>query len=143
MLRFPPVVTVGTMRSVVGAFARAFSRKERFAVVVDGSAIVKFPNAAARLVVTDWLADPQRAELERTYSVGAAVVMTSGPMRALVAMFHLVRRPISPQHWTPDRTDAFEWAQSRLVKEGIAPTNAMAALGVELKASRAGAQRRA
>jgi hypothetical protein len=118
VIRFPVVVSAETVQSMLRAIERAYARKQRFAVIVDTTPVSKFPAAPARQVLSDWVADGQRAERERAWTVTTVVVLESGPLRALTAAINLMRKPVSPQHWTATFGDAVEWARRCLIAEG-------------------------
>lgn len=119
LVRFPTLITADTMNTVITAIERAYERRERFAVVVDTSAVSKFPDARTRQILTDWVADARRTELDQKYTVATAVVISSGPLRALTAAINLVRRPVSPQHWTATLAEGLDWARGKLLEAGI------------------------
>lgn len=119
VVAMPPVVTAETMTAFVAAIEAAYQRNERFGVIVDTSRVVKFPTPPAREVLSNWVADPRRVERERQFTVATAVVLTSGPLRALTAAINLVRRSASPQHWTATFAEADDWVTRRLADAGI------------------------
>jgi hypothetical protein len=123
LLSFPRAVTTVTLRGVIDAFERAFDREERFTAVIDCTAIAHFPGAQERKMLADWLTDKRRTERERRWNIGSAVVVPSGPMRALLSAFNLMRRPVAPQHWTATLTEGIAWSRARLLDLGI-PLNA-------------------
>jgi hypothetical protein len=137
IVRLPTAVSVETVRSMVDAFEGAYDRGERFAAIVDSSRVLKFPSAAARRVVTDWVASPQRAQRERTFIVATAIVLVSGPLRALSAAINLARPPASPQHWAATMAEAVEWTTQRLIDSGVPLTAGTSALHAEVTAERA------
>jgi hypothetical protein len=120
-LPFPRVVGESTVRALIDAFEGAFAREEKFAVILDGTGITRFPGAPERKMVVDWMSAAPR-ERERTWNIGTAIVIPSGPMRALVAAFNLIRRPVAPQEWTATLGEAIDWARAQLVAAG-APLN--------------------
>jgi len=119
VLFMPPVVTADTMRALVAATEGAYERNVRFGVIIDTSRVVKFPTAPAREILSNWVADQRRAERERRLTVATAVILTSGPLRALTAAINLVRRSPAPQHWTGTFAEADDWMTRRLTDEGI------------------------
>jgi hypothetical protein len=121
------------IRAVIDAFERGFSRGSRFVSILDGTAVAKFPGSEERKLLADWLSDPRRVERERLWSLGSAVVLPSGTMRALVSAINLVRRPITPQHWTATLSEAVDWGRARLVESGIPLNPQIDALHVELR----------
>ncbi len=131
VVRFPTVVSGETLRLVVRGINQVYERRERFVVVADTTPVMKFPSAEARQVLGDWLRDPTRSERERAYTLGTGVVVSSGPLRALTAAFNLVRRPVSPQHWTATFVEAVEWSKGRLAEAGIPLNPAIEALSAE------------
>ena len=137
VVRFPHAITDVTMRAFIEAIERAYARKERFAVVIDTGLVAKFPTAPARQILTDWIADERRAERERLYTVATAVALASGPLRALTAAINLMRRPVSPQHWTKTVYEAVEWSRLRLIDAGVTWTAGADALYAKMATPRA------
>jgi len=119
LFTLPSVMTEDAVRAFGEAANRAYDRRERFAVVVDTSAVTKAPDAATRRALTDWLGEPGRAAKERAYTIGTAVVLTSGPLRAITAAIQFVRPPSSPQQWTATLPEAIAWARQRLLEAGV------------------------
>jgi hypothetical protein len=124
----PAALSVEAMRAFVYALEGAYARNERFAVVIDTTAISKFPAAPARQVLSDWVGDPRRVEREQALTVGTALVIASGPLRALMAAVNMARQNATPQHWTATLPDAVEWARKRLVEEHVPLTPGAEAL---------------
>jgi hypothetical protein len=135
ILRLPPNTAEETMRMMIRAIERAYERRQRFAVIVDTTAVQRFPSAPVRQVLTDWVADLKRAERDRSYTVATVVVLSSGPLRALTAAINLIRRPVSPQHWTATLAEGFDRARQCLLEEGIALTARGEALYAEITAA--------
>ncbi len=119
--------------SVIRGFDTVLQRNERFAHVVDCSSVIKFPGAAERKSLVEWLAQDARLEKERRLTVGTAIVLTSGTMRAFVSAINWVRRPATPQVWTATQAEAVEWCCERLVEGGLQLTPAIAALRSDTK----------
>jgi hypothetical protein len=119
---------VSSIEALVANFDRAHRRGERFAIVVDGSAVVKFPGGVERRMLIDWMSEETQRKREREHVVGVAVVMTSGPMRALMSTMNWVRRPQVPQVWKATTVEAIEWCCQALTKEGIALSPSLEAL---------------
>jgi hypothetical protein len=142
-IRIPPFLAVGTVQSFVAAIEHAYARNERFAVVIDTTAVSKFPGAPARQILSDWVADARRAERERTFTVGTALVIASGPLRAFTAAVNLVRRHATPQQWTATVAEAVEWAHKRLVEEHVALTPGSETLLAEMTSRPTRARERA
>ena len=136
IVRLPPTVSVETVQSMIAAFEGAYDRGERFATIIDSSPILKFPSAPARQVLTDWVGSPQRVERERAFTVAVAVVLLSGPLRALSAAINLARPPASPQRWASTMAEAVEWTTQRLIDSGVPLTPATRALYAEVTSTR-------
>jgi hypothetical protein len=133
----PPAISAATMRSLVGAIERAYDRRERFAVISDTTRIRRFPDAAARQVLTDWIANPSRRERERAFTVATATVIPLGPVRALAAALSLARRPFSPEQWTKTLLEAAEWTKRHLIDAGVPVTAQADAFFAEVMRRRA------
>jgi hypothetical protein len=142
LLRVPAALSVEAVRSFVDAIEGAYLRNERFAVVIDTTAVSKFPAAPARQILSDWVGNPRRAEREHALTVGTALVIASSPLRALTAAVNLARRKATPQQWTATLVEAVEWARNRLVAENVPLTPGAEALYAEVTASRALRMRR-
>jgi hypothetical protein len=137
LLTFPRVVTESTVRRLIAAYETAFQRATRFIAVCDGTAIAKFPGAAERKILVDWMTTTEGFnERERKWTLGTGVVVPSGTMRALVAAFNLIRRPISPQQWTATLVEALDWSHARFVGAGISPNPRLDEMRTALRAQR-------
>jgi hypothetical protein len=115
----PPAMNMAAIKSIVDGYEGVLKRDQRFAHVVDCSAITKFPGAPERKALIDWLGDDARLERERRLTVATGVVLTSGPMRAFVSALNWVRRPATPQIWTATQDEAIVWCRQRLVEAGV------------------------
>jgi hypothetical protein len=134
VVRLPPVFKgVLVMKQVMTGFEVVHARGAQFAVMVDCSAIVKFPGPGETKMLTDWMADERRVARERALTLGSAVVLTSGPMRAFVSAINWIRRPATPQIWVGTTREAVEWCCDRLVAGGMSLTPAIEALRAEEK----------
>jgi hypothetical protein len=132
--RLPEAFSIQGMQAFVVDLDRAYDRAERFAAVIDASPAAKFPSAPSRKILTDWLTDPRRSERERAYTIGTAVVLPSGPVRALTTAINMVRRPVSPVQLTATLPEAAKWAKERLLGEGVVLNAAANAVYAELTA---------
>lgn len=137
LVRIPASLSAPAMRSFIDAFEAAYKRNERFAVVIDTTPLSKFPAAQARQLLSDWLHDPQRIEREHALTIGTALVVGSGPLRALMAAVNLARRKVTPQEWTKTWGQAVAWAHDRLVAENVPLTPGAEAIVAEAAAGRA------
>jgi hypothetical protein len=129
VMRLPTMMNnVPTIQAIMTLFDRAHARGQRFAFVADCSAVVKFPGTVERRMLMDWMAEENQRSREREHIVGVALVLTSGPMRALMSTMNWVRRPQTPQVWKATAVEAIEWCCQALSKEGIELTPAIEAL---------------
>jgi hypothetical protein len=142
VLSFPRIAEAGTLRAFIEAFERAYERETPFATVIDGTMTARFPGPQGRKMLVEWLGDARRAELERLWCVGSAVVLPSGPKRALVSAFNIVRRPAAPQYWTATLPEAVDWARTRLLDAGVSVTPRIDELHADLHAQTATRVRR-
>jgi hypothetical protein len=126
---------VTAIRSIIDGFTDVYRRNERFASILNGAAVAKFPGALERKTLLDWVGDKSRIETERRLSVGTGLVLTSGPMRAFVSALNWVNRPVTPQKVTATQEEAVEWCCDRLEEAGIVLTPALAALRARRAAS--------
>jgi len=142
VLRLPTRFTPACMQGIIDGYERTYARKERFASLTDCSSTVRFPGAVERKMLAEWLGQPGRTENEKLYTVGAAIVLTSGPMRALMSAIRWINPPTSPQVWPATEAEAFEWCCEQLVNAGIPLTHDLEAARAEHQRSRAAAARR-
>jgi hypothetical protein len=132
VVRLPPVFKgVQVMEHLIDGFELVHARNGRFVVLVDCSAVVKFPGPSETKMLTDWMSDPLRVARERELTLGSAVVLTSGPMRAFVSAINWIRRPATPQVWLASVNEALGWCCDRLVAAGIALTPPIEAMRAE------------
>jgi hypothetical protein len=111
-------------------FNRVYARGERFAAMIDCSSVSKFPGAVERKMLTDWLSDERRVAQERQTTLGSALVLTSGTMRAVVSAMYWIKRPTTPQVWKGTSAEAIDWCCERLREAGVPLTPAIEALRV-------------
>jgi hypothetical protein len=131
IVHMPPMMNNMTaIRSIIDGFEAVLGRDERFASILNGSAVVKFPGSLERKVLMDWVGNEARIEKERRLTVATGLVLTSGPMRAFVSAINWVSRPVTPQIVTATQEEAVEWCCARLHQAGIALTPAIGALRV-------------
>jgi hypothetical protein len=126
---------VTAIHSLIEGFEAVYRRNERFASILDGSAVVKFPGALERKVLLDWVGKESRVETERRLTVATGLVLTSGPMRAFVSALNWVTRPASPQKVTATQEEAVEWCCGRLEEAGIALSPGLGALRTQGRAA--------
>lgn len=129
VVRLPTMMNnVKVVQTLIGHFDRAHSRNERFTVVADCSAVVKFPGRFERKMLTDWLAEEQRQKSVREHNLGTAIVLTSGPMRAFMSALNWVRRPSTPQVWKATTAEGVDWCCECLARARVPLTPAIEAL---------------
>jgi hypothetical protein len=130
-VRFPREISAPTMKATIDRFERAYERRERFVVLADGTHIVKFPGSAERKMLSEWMSSPGRNEKEKLYTLGTAVVLTSGPMRAMMSAISWVSPSASLQAWKATTQEGFDWCCQRLVEAKIPLTAAIEAARAE------------
>jgi hypothetical protein len=140
VIRFPREMSPVAMKATIEGFERLYDRKERHVVLADCSPVVKFPGTFERKMLSEWLSAPGRVEKEKRYTAGTGVVLTSGPMRAMMAAIMWVSPPVTPQIWKATVPDAFEWCYQRLVEAGLPITEAIEAARAEHKRLRPASQ---
>lgn len=129
VIQLPPLMNNQTaVRSIVEGFEDAYRRNARFASILDGSAVVKFPGTLERKALLDWVGQESRLETERRLSVATGLVLPSGPMRAFVSALNWVNRPATPQKVTATQEEAVTWCCERLEEAGIVLPSALGAL---------------
>ncbi len=126
-VRFPREFSPATMKATIDGFERAYARKERFVVLADGTDIVKFPGPVERKMLSEWTSSPGRREKEKLYTIGTAIVLTSGPMRAMMSAITWVSPPATVQVWKATTQEAIEWCCERLAEAQIPVTAAIEA----------------
>jgi hypothetical protein len=133
LVEMPAAMSMVTIESIIAGFEGVHSRHERFAVVIDCSAVSRFPGAEERRKLLDWMKEEAQHARERRDTIGSAVVLTSGTMRALLSAMNWVHRPAAPQVWKATLGEAIEWGCSRLVEAGLGLTPAITALRTETR----------
>jgi hypothetical protein len=142
IIRMPALMNnIVVVRSIIDGFEGVYRKNERFASILDGSAVAKFPGTLERKALMDWVGNEARIETERSLSVATALVLTSGPMRAFVSALNWVNRPVTPQKVTATREEAIEWCCERLQEAGIVLPPAVGALRARRAASSRAAPR--
>jgi hypothetical protein len=133
LVAMPASMNMTAIESIIAGFEGAHGRKERFVLVVDCSAVSRFPGAEERRRLIDWMKEEAQNERARRDTIGAAVVLTSGTMRALMSAINWVHPPAAPQVWKATLGEAIEWGCTRLVEAGLELTPAINALRVETR----------
>lgn len=129
IVQMPPLMNNAiAIRSIIDGFEGLYRRDARFASILNGSAVVKFPGAAERKALLDWVGNDARVANERRLSVGTGLVLPSGPMRAFVSAINWVIRPATPQKVTATQEEAVEWCCERLQEASIPLPPAIGAL---------------
>jgi hypothetical protein len=141
VLRFPPQFSPAIMKATIHGFEEFYKRKDRFVVLADCSPVVRFPGMVERKMLSEWLGSPGRPENEKAYTVATAIVLVSGPMRALMSAITWVSPPVSPQVWKATEAEAFDWCYDRLVQANMPVTKAIQAVRAEHKRNRSPSQR--
>ena len=132
-VRFPRVFTLAVMQATIDGFERIYKRQERCVILADCAPIVKFPGTVERKMLSEWLGSPGRAEKGKAYTIATAIVLTSGPMRAMMSAISWVSRPSSPQVWKATEAEAFDWCYERLVEARMPITKAIDAARAEYR----------
>jgi hypothetical protein len=101
-------------------FDRVLRRSERFATLIDTSALTNFPDARDRTRIGDYM--KARTMAEATYNLGNAVLIKSAPARAVLTAINWIRRPVTPQYLVGTFWEGIDWASGRLTGAGIDPT---------------------
>lgn len=118
-MRFPAVIDGAVVKGMMSSFDHAHQQGGKFSVVMDATETRRLPGARERELLAKWLQDEKRQQREREINVGAAVVVSSGLVRAFVAAIYFVRKPVTPQHWAATLEEGVEWACARLVDAGV------------------------
>jgi hypothetical protein len=131
LVHLPRNTNANAIESVIAGFERVYQRRSRFSLVIDCTSVVKFPGAAERKALTDWMRRSERLELERMYTIATAIVLSSGPMRALLAAVQWISPPATPQALKASQAEAVEWCSERLEEAGFPITPAISSLKAE------------
>lgn len=103
------------LRLYIAEVTRLYERKERFATLVDTTALAELPGAAARRVLADWQNDT--VEQIRTYNVCTATVLSSALVRGAMTAMHWLFKPPNEQVAVPTLAEGFDFCVARLVAE--------------------------
>jgi hypothetical protein len=129
LVRLPHAVSAAELRVLFAGFdrvqARVRDRAALYYVVVDALALGKLPNPLERKMLTDWMSEPARTELEQQYSLGSAVAMSSRPVRAVLTALNWIRRPPKPQVVVETVVEAIDVGLERRRDANIPLTPAM------------------
>jgi hypothetical protein len=126
--RLPTAIDMPSLNEIIKGFDRIFDRRERYACVVDLTAITRFPGTAERARLSEWLGDEDRMAKEKAYAIANAVVLTSGPARALLTAINWVRRPATTQVWKASEAEAVEWCCEQMLAKGMKLSPAVGSL---------------
>lgn len=106
--------------ALIASSEAMLQRRERFAMITDGSAVRGIPGPVERRRLTDWLARAEVNEALRKYSLGSSTIVASPLARgALQAIYWLWTAP-NPQHAARDLDDAWKWVVARFAEAGEA-----------------------
>jgi hypothetical protein len=117
VIRFPERLDLPAVESFVAGADLILGRKERFATVIDTTALKSFPNAIERRLLTNEMS--KRTFAERAYNLGNAVILVSTPARAVLTAVLWVRPPPVAQELFATFEKAAAWARDRLVSAGV------------------------
>jgi hypothetical protein len=140
-LRFPREFSPAIMQATIDGFEGYYKRQDRFVVLADCTPIAKFPGMVERKMLSEWLSSPGRPEKEKLYTVATAIVLLSGPMRALMSAIMWVNPPIAQTVWKATEQEAFDWLYDRLVEARMPITKAIEAARAEYRRNKPASQR--
>ena len=119
-----PLVNVEVMElskdgitELTNAYDQVFSRRERFVALLNTEALESIPSAGERKLINDWSA--RNEHHMKRWNIGAATVVTSGPVRATMTGLTWVFRPPSPQYYASSALDGIDWCIAQLEKDGL------------------------
>jgi hypothetical protein len=115
----PQRVSKESAADVTARLDRYLSRKDRFAIIVDSSAVKAVPDAAWRKHITDWAGDPKTFHKSQQYTVGTALIMLSPLARGIYTAIGWVMKHPTPQHAARDMADAVSWCCEQLTRAGV------------------------
>src|SRR5260221_2179505 len=117
--RMPQALDAPAIDSMFEGFDRVLRRHERFATLVDTSALTKFPDARERTRIGEYM--KARTMAEAAYNLGNAIVIASAPARTVLTAINWIRRPVTPQFIVGTFWEGIEWCATRLTGAGLDP----------------------
>jgi hypothetical protein len=124
--RIPAKLDAPAIDSMFAGFDRVLERHERFATLVDTSALTSFPDAMERARIGEYM--KSRTMAEAAYNLGNAVLIASTAARTVLTAINWIRRPVTPQYMVGNFWEGIEWCGGRLAQAGIDPARALAHL---------------
>ncbi|NLE47477.1 MAG: hypothetical protein GX614_03630 [Sandaracinaceae bacterium] len=103
-----------------------FSRKKKFAMIVEITEGAELPDARRRQVVANWWKSIQ--DQQRLWNLGSAIVVPNGPLRgALTAIAWLFPSP-TPNRYFATMDQAIDWVEELLRQADLELPEAVSAL---------------
>jgi hypothetical protein len=134
VFRFPRRLHIEAVDDFLAGADAVLERRERFATLIDTTALEQFPTATERHHLVSQM--NLRTFAERTLNLGNGVVIVSAPARAVLTAINWIRPPVTPQLIAGSYREALEWCCARLAGAGIALSPPLAELRAKLAASR-------
>ena len=124
--RIPEIFDIEAIDSFFRGFDEVLARKTKFVTIIDTSALTRFPDAVQRSHLGECM--KVRTFAEASYNLGNAVILRSATARTVLTAVNWIRRPVTAQELVSNYAEALEWCCSRLAREGIPLSPAIAAL---------------
>jgi hypothetical protein len=103
------------LKPYIAEVSRLYARKERFATLVDTTAVEELPGAAARRALAEW--QNSTVEQIRSYNVCTATVLSSALVRGAMTAMHWLFRPPNEQIAVASIAEGFSFCVDRLVQD--------------------------
>lgn len=103
------------LQAYIAEVNKLYARKQRFATLVDTTAVIELPGAAARRILAEW----QNSTIEqiRHYNVCTATVLSSTLVRGAMTAMHWLFKPPNEQVAVATLAEGFDFCVDRLEKD--------------------------
>lgn len=119
VMRCARVMDAGFMARAVEEFDELLRGTERFAVIVETSAVEMFPSANERKQFAAWMNRADVRDAQKRLNVGSSTIVRNAAMRGIMTAFYWIWTPPTPQHAAEDLAAAVRFALERLAAEGL------------------------
>jgi hypothetical protein len=130
----PEALADDSVADLARAFDRIFTRREKFALVVDTLRTRHIPGAHWRKAMAEWMNDEGFRSKQIRYNVGSANVLRSAPVRGALTALNWLWKPPTPQAYPADLLEAVDWCIARLADHQVAPSLAAMSYRARLEA---------
>jgi hypothetical protein len=112
----PPTFDLNDVEAYIVEVDAIFKRRERFASLVDTTAVAVVPGASVRLRLAEW--QNESVELIRRYNVFSATVIKSAVVRGAATALNWLHRPVNEQIVVSTFAEGFAACIDRLRADG-------------------------